>query len=128
MTELRRMCVALAALVALALPHYVQGQEDFMVYRGQLLRMAEILGGVHHLRGSCDQSEDQAWRERMLRLIEIEQPSQQLRDQMIERFNATYEAQKRRFPNCDNSSAQEAARLAREGQNLALQMARQFDN
>lgn len=103
-------------------------QEDFLRYQQQLLRMAEILGGVHHLRGTCDDSESQAWRGRMLRLIDIEQPSQSLRNQMIERFNIYYEEQKRRFPKCGNKSAEEAARLAREGENLALQMARELSD
>ncbi len=123
-----RLIACFVFSIALVLVQRAAAQEDFLRYQQQLLRMAEILGGVHHLRGTCDDSESQYWRGRMLRLIDIEQPSQSLRNQMIERFNNNYDEQKRRFPECGNKTADEAARLAREGESLASQMARELSD
>ena len=128
MSVRNRLIACLCLLFASVPAQGAAAQEDFMRYQQQLLRMAEILGGVHHLRGTCDDSENQYWRGRMLRLIDIEQPSQSLRNQMIERFNANYDEQKRRFPKCGNKTSKEAARLAREGESLALQMARELSD
>ncbi len=101
-------------------------QSNSQLRRDQLLRIAEIMGAVHYLHGQCDRNDNQTWRNNMARLIELEQPTQETRTLMIERFNAAYETQRQRFRKCNKKRAREAARLAQEGELLAADMARRL--
>lgn len=87
-------------------------------YQGQLLRMADILGALHHLRGSCIDGETQIWREEMMELIRLESPSPERKDELITRFNNAYAAARRDFAQCNRTTSKYAQKLADEGSHL----------
>lgn len=56
----------------------------------RLMRLAEILGALHHLRPLCGADEGQLWRDQMSALIAAEQPSPDRQKRFVERFNESY--------------------------------------
>ena len=58
----------LAALLAAAAPPRTPDQRQVLV------DLAYVLGESHALRAACRGAEDQVWRERMSRLLEVEAP------------------------------------------------------
>ena len=92
--------------------------------QSRLLKLAEILGAVHHLRGICVAEETQTWRQSMIRLIETQDAPEWLADQMIDRFNQGYYREQSNYPVCDAASERRAVRLANEGARLAKSLSR----
>jgi uncharacterized protein (TIGR02301 family) len=93
-------------------------QSTYAQYQEQLLRMAEIMGSLHQLRSLCDRDENQLWRSNMQRLIEIESPSEEMRQKLVQRFNQSVEQQRRAYSSCNRDATNEIKRLAREGERL----------
>ena len=81
-----RILGALAVIVGVS-SSGASAQEAEEHYDDQLLRLAEILGAIHHLRDICGFDEGQLWREKMLELLEVEDPPGQFRARMIASFN-----------------------------------------
>lgn len=69
-------------------------------YEPQLLRLAEILGALHHLRTVCAAPDADTWRDRMSALIEAEGPSPERRDRLAGAFNASYRTWARSYRTC----------------------------
>lgn len=91
--------------------------------RQQLLDLAYVLGESHALRRACE-AEDQYWRARMRRLIELEAPDPAFAEQLADRFNTGFTVRESQFPACDGRARTEAAAAARRGRRLADGLAR----
>lgn len=87
------------------------------------VRMAEILGAVHHLRSICTPNEGAVWRNKMIDMLSYlpEQKAQQ--EVMISHFNSYYHRYERRYRSCTNDAADEANQLFEEAQILARHLA-----
>ena len=95
-------------------------------YQGRLLRLAEILGGLHSVRTLC-QAGDSHWRDRMMEMLRLEKPSTDERNEMIERFNQGYATANGRFSSCTGEARAYSATLAREGEELSRGLAQSVD-
>lgn len=94
-------------------------QESYAARRGGLVALAEIFGALHHVRRTCDpEREGDVWRNRMKRLIELEEPAFDLREDMVGAFNRGYVSAQERFPYCDNDAEDYAAARAAAGEAL----------
>ena len=89
--------------------------------RQRLLELAYALGEGHALRQACEGENDQSWRARMMRLVQVERPGAMLEAQLRERFNAGFVA--RRGQACDEAGRRAETEVARRGQALALKLA-----
>lgn len=105
------------AVVLIAAPARAQEQpppaptgEDW--YRGQLIQLAEVLGGAHYLRILCEGRGDQRWREYMRGVIEREPNYNNV---LVEGFNRGYRDQEARFPTCDETTRQMETELRARG-------------
>ena len=85
-------------------------------YRGQLVTLAEVLGGAHYLRVVCDGRGDQRWRNYMRGVIEREP---QYNGVLVEGFNRGYRQEEARFPVCDATTRQMEAELRARGLRIA---------
>ena len=85
-------------------------------YRGQLVDLAEILGGSHYLRILCEGRGDQRWRDYMRGVIEREP---QYNSVLVEGFNRGYRNEESRFPICDSTTRQMEAELRARGLRVA---------
>jgi uncharacterized protein (TIGR02301 family) len=88
-------------------------------HRQTLTAMARVLGESHALRQACAGPEDQFWRERMLRLLEVERPGQALERELKDAFNAGYADRQRAFEICDARTRDAESATAARGRALA---------
>lgn len=121
-------CAALIAAVALPAAAQQQQQQRRQQpsgqtqargeewYRGQLVELAEVLGGAHYLRIVCDGRGDQRWRNYMRGVIEREPEYNGL---LVEGFNRGYRQEEARFPVCDATTRQMEAELRARGLRVA---------
>ncbi len=114
-----RTTLTILALL-LALPASAQSLTPF---ERQMLEMAGNFGSMHHLAQICDGEHNQMWRDSMLELIRLENPSREQRQRMGERFNDAYNEVSERFPYCDNPARRYTAQLADDGAALSDRMA-----
>lgn len=116
---MRRLLVLLALL--LASPALAQDRTP--VARESLSDLAFVLGQAHALRTRCFGEGDQVWRARMVRMVEVEQPDEDFRDQLFESFNTGFLGAQASHPRCDAAARSEAARTAARGRDLARVLA-----
>jgi uncharacterized protein (TIGR02301 family) len=102
-------------------------QETLAPYQRQLISLSQILGTVHHIRSLCRRGEETVWRDAMMDLIRLEDPSQETRERMVRSFNEAYHEARARYPSCSSAAEAEARRLAGEGERLVATMAAQLD-
>ncbi len=125
--------LALVALLALALaapavaqtrrPQQPQAQQQQQTpqrteewYRGQLSELAEVLGGAHYLRITCDGRRDQRWRDYMRGVLSREP---RYHDALVEGFNRGYRQEESRFADCTQPARQAEAELRARGLRVA---------
>ncbi|MFZ5616633.1 MAG: TIGR02301 family protein [Pseudomonadota bacterium] len=110
------LCVAFAVLPAAA-------QDNYEARRAALVGLAQIFGELHHIRRMCEpDDEGDVWRNRMKRLIDLEQPSFDLREEMVAAFNAGYVSAQGEFPYCDRDAEDYAAARAANGEALVANL------
>jgi uncharacterized protein (TIGR02301 family) len=88
-------------------------------YQERMLELAEVLGQLQHLRGSCLEIERQTWRNNMMEMIRLEDPSSERKNALVASFNRGFAHAKEVYPECSRAGAQEAERLARIGADLS---------
>lgn len=92
---------------------------DYGARQRGLVSLAQIFGELHHIRRTCDPDrEADVWRNRMKRLIDLEEPSFDVREQMVGAFNDGYVSAQSRFPYCDRDAEDYAAARAYAGEAL----------
>jgi len=118
------LAVSLILAVLFVAPSVAWSQSDYARHSARLVRIAEIMGGLHYLRGICDKENNQVWRGNMLRLLDLEQPPQDVRERMVSRFNSYFDREKRSYSTCNRKTTREIKRLAGEGQQLTSELTR----
>lgn len=89
-----------------------------------LVSLARIFGEMHHIRRLCGRGdEDDIWRERMKRVIELEAPSFEQRERMVVAFNDGYVNAQGRFSDCSDEAEYYAAGRAATGEALVSNIA-----
>ncbi|NPU15654.1 TIGR02301 family protein [Bradyrhizobium sp. 83012] len=85
----------------------------------ELHRLAEILGGLHHLRGICATNKNRNWRDMMQELVDAEAPSGPRRADLIASFNRGYGAFQLIYRKCTPSAQIAIRRHLLEGLRLS---------
>lgn len=85
-------------------------------YAAQLQELAEVLGGAHYLRVTCEGRRDQRWRDYMRSVIEREPEHNST---MVEAFNRGYRNEESRFAECDETTRQVETELRARGMRVA---------
>ena len=112
--------LALAAMLVLAPANAHAGN-----FNDGLMRLAEILGSIHHLRNICGANDGPLWRNKMIDMMnaaELEAPE---RKKIIAHFNDAFYSARTRYPDCTNDAARRANLLFSEGHRLAEKLAGQ---
>lgn len=113
---MKKLLFPIAFLVAA--PALAQ-ESDYGARQRGLVSLAQIFGELHHVRRTCDPDrEADVWRNRMKRLIDLEEPSFEVREQMVGAFNDGYVTAQARFPSCDRDAEDYAAARAYAGEAL----------
>lgn len=107
-------------LLAMAAP--AAAQERPPAERQTLSELAYSLGESHALRQACEGPADQYWRDRMLRMTQVEDADPGFDAQMRERFNTGYAAGQAAALGCGPQSRRAEAAAAARGQTLARRL------
>lgn len=109
----------LVLLVLIAAAPALAQEGDYGARQRGLVSLAQIFGELHHIRRTCDPDrEADIWRNRMKSLIDLEEPSFDVREQMVAAFNDGYVSAQSRFPYCDRGAEDYAAARAYAGEAL----------
>ncbi len=112
-----------ASAVPLTAPALAQDLEAYQQRQRDLADLAELFGEMHHLRRTCDPSfEADVWRERMKKLIDLEEPQANEREAMVQQFNKGYRAAQSRYPACDRRARDYAAARAAQGDGVVARL------
>jgi uncharacterized protein (TIGR02301 family) len=88
-------------------------------YEAQLMRLAEVLGALHHLRTVCNAGDGPVWRERMAALIEAEAATPERRDRLAGAFNASFRTWARSYRACTPAAEVATRRYLDEASGIA---------
>lgn len=109
---------ALAILVAM--PQNADAQTSGQ--RRQMIKIAEIMGGLHHVRGACYPPEREEWRISFYRMLDLQKPDEFFRKNLVGAFQNSYAEHRARYPACDHRTAERAAKLAERGERLSQKL------
>lgn len=88
------------------------------VYEDRLLRLSEILGGLHFLRQLCGFGDGAAWRAEMGGLLTSEKPGPVRRARLVSRFNHGFETYHAVYRSCTPSARRAIALYLAEGRRI----------
>ena len=91
--------------------------------RQTLVDLAYVLGEAHALRAACHGPDDQSWRARMTRMIEVEQPDTAFRRRLIDSFNGGFVGRQAATPACNEAAGAQERAVAARGRALAQRLA-----
>lgn len=110
------------ALIVFASPP-AAAEEDYAARRAALTGLSRVLGELHHIRRMCEPDrEADIWRDRMKRLVDLELPAFDLREEMVGAFNDGYVSAQARFPYCDRDAEDYAAARAVAGEAIVADL------
>jgi uncharacterized protein (TIGR02301 family) len=119
----RAVAAVLAALLVAA-PAPAAAQEA--PYVGDLLRLSELLGALHHLRPLCGAAEKRLWRDKMATLLAAENPTAEVRGRMITRFNRSYRDISETYRTCTPAAEALIERYAAEGERITADIVQRY--
>lgn len=88
------------------------------VYEDRLLRLSEILGGLHFLRRLCGFGDRAAWRAEMAGLLRSEKPGPIRRARLVSRFNHGFETYHSVYRSCTPSAHRAITLYLAEGRRI----------
>lgn len=101
-----------------------QSAEDYRRRQADLASISQIFGELHHIRRHCDpRREADLWRERMKRMIELEEPTESQQQELVRAFNRGFQGAQARYPSCDRRARDYAAARAMEGDGVLRRLA-----
>ncbi|MEO1695451.1 MAG: TIGR02301 family protein [Pseudomonadota bacterium] len=106
--------VVASVIISLAAVVPAAAQQDRQPYDTNLMRLAEIMGGIHYLRALCDGNDGQAWRTHMQDLINAEGTTALRRVILARRFNQGYRNYSRTYKSCTVTAKAALARFVRD--------------
>ena len=115
----RRGIVGLALAAAIVASAPAMAASGDPPYDEQYMRLAEILGGLHHLRPLCGANEPQVWRDKMNALIAAEDPAPDRRRRLIDKFNRSYRSFTEVYRTCTPGAQDIIERYLAEGARLS---------
>jgi uncharacterized protein (TIGR02301 family) len=117
-----------ALMIFAAAPALAQDAADYGARQRGLVSLSRIFGELHHVRRTCDpEREADIWRNRMKRLIDLEEPAFDIREQMVAAFNEGYVAAQARYPYCERAAEDYAAARAYAGEALISNLTASLD-
>ena len=113
----------LAASVASAEPAPNPPPPTSPEQRQQVIDLAYVLGEAHALHRACAGTEDNTWRARMSRLLQVETPDPPYRQRLMDSFNAGFTARSAEFTTCTTKAVETEQAVAAKGRSLSRHLA-----
>ncbi len=97
-------------------------------FDGDLQRLAEILGALHHLRGICGAGDGQKWRNEMQALLDAEAPSGERKHRIVVSFNRGYRVFQQTYRTCTPAADLAIRRYLEEGSKISREITARYSN
>jgi uncharacterized protein (TIGR02301 family) len=120
--------LAVLILISACLAAPARAEDSAAPFDGDLQRLAEILGGLHYLRGICGANEGGKWRNEMQALIDAETPSGERRARMIAGFNRGYNGFQQTYRSCTPAATVAIRRYFEEGSKISRDLTARYAN
>ncbi|HEY2134731.1 MAG TPA: TIGR02301 family protein [Xanthobacteraceae bacterium] len=116
-------------LIAGMLAAPARAAESDAPFENDLLRLSEILGALHYLRGICGPAEGQKWRNQMQALIDAEAPAgSPRRSRMMASFNRGYRGFQQTYRVCTPPADLAIRRYLDEGAKISREVTARYAN
>ena len=117
----QRLMLALCASLVVYIPINASAQlnQDDRPYDDKLVRLSEILGGIHYLRELCGADEGQVWRDQMKEIIDSEGTTAIRRAKLVKGFNKGYRGYRRTYRSCTEPAKLAIDRFMEEGATIS---------
>lgn len=126
---MRALCTALLVVTVMAgCLSPARAQDAAAPFDPDLLRLAEILGSLHYLRGICGANEGQKWRNQMQALVDAETPGGDRRARMIASFNRGYRGFQQTYRTCTPAATVAIRRFLAEGSKISRDLTARYAN
>ena len=123
----RTLTIALIVLAAAGAPaRAIEGGPA--PFDADLLRLAEILGALHHLREICGANEGQKWRQEMQTLLDAEAPGGDRRNRLVQSFNRGYRSFQQTYRLCTPAADVAVRRYLEEGAKISREITARYSN
>ena len=119
---------AVLALILACAAVPARAQDAAAPFDGDLQRLAEILGGLHYLRGICGANEGEKWRKEMQALVDAETPQGERRTRMIASFNRGYRGYQQTYHTCTPAADLIIRRYLEEGSKIIRDVTARYAN
>lgn len=96
-------------------------------YEPQVLRLAEILGALSHLRAVCGEPDAEQWRARMGNFIEAEAKSAARKEKLAGAYNRGFRGYEISHRACTAGARAAIGRFMREGEKLTHDIAERYN-
>ena len=97
-------------------------------YEPQLLRLAEMMGGLAYLRDLCAAGDGDDWRDKMTVLLNAEAPSGARRDKLIASFNRGFRSYELTYRACTSNAKAVIQRYIDETGRITQDIAYRYGN
>jgi uncharacterized protein (TIGR02301 family) len=95
-------------------------------YEPELLRLAEVLGGLSYLTKLCSVKDSDSWAIRMEQLLEAEAPTKLRKERMAGAYNRGFLGYQPAHRSCSDASRQAIERFLEQGQKITIELARRY--
>lgn len=117
------LALVFSAVIVAAAPAAAQDFASYQQRQKDLVAISAVFGALHHIRRTCKpRYEGDIWRERMKRLVELEEPQTAARQEMVTSFNRAYRDAQRRYLVCDRRARDHAALRAQQGDDIVASL------
>ena len=124
---MKRNLIIIGLICLLAPLAHAQGLEQYQNRQSDLTNLAGIFGELHHLRRTCEpRFEADVWRDRMKKLLDLEEPQATDREEMIAAFKNGYRDAHRRYRGCARRARDYAASRASDGDIIVRRLTAQL--
>jgi uncharacterized protein (TIGR02301 family) len=123
-----RRALVLASIALAAAGSAARAEVAAAPFDGNLQRLAEILGALHHLRGICGANEGQKWRNEMQAIVDAETPQGDRRARIIASFNRGYRGYQQTYRTCTPAADLVIRRYLEEGSKIIRDVTARYAN
>ncbi len=123
-----RRTLLLFVLLSFAAADTARAQDGQALFENDLIRLSEILGALHYLRGICGANEGPKWRNEMQALIATETPGSSRRSKMIASFNRGFQGFQQTYRTCTPAADLAIRRYLDEGVKISREVTARYTN
>jgi len=123
---MRRIFAIICLTMGLAAPAGAETPQP--PYDAQLLRLSELMGALHYLRGLCGAGDAEAWRAKMNTLIASEGFDEAGKARYAGAFNRGYRTFSLTYRSCNSAASETVRAYLDEGARIARDLRARYGN